>query len=169
MRWIETGVAAVLGGVVALGLALSVADLFMGGPGPAGTVGPAGPVGSAGPQGEAGPAGPSGPAGAAGPVGGPGPQGAVGPQGEAGPAGPKGPQGDAGPAGPGDLGQEAVILVRTSSSCPKGWVPAGQVRLQTAPEYPMTPDQSASNPGITTTETMGWSSVNFFLCVRAGR
>ncbi|GAB1363389.1 hypothetical protein MASR1M32_26250 [Rhodobacter sp.] len=157
---------------MALGLSLLVSDMFTGGPGPAGTVGPAGaagPAGAPGPQGETGPAGPAGPVGEAGPAGA---VGAAGPQGEAGPAGPAGPEGAAGeigPSGAGDLGQGAVILVRTSTSCPKGWVPAGQIRLQTAPEYPLTPDQSASNPGITTTETMGWSNVNFFLCVRAGR
>jgi len=168
MRWIETGGAAVLGGLVALGLSLFASDLFVGGSGPTGMAGPAGPEG---PPGVAGPAGPAGPQGEAGPQGAPGPvgpqgaAGAIGPEGDAGPAGETGP---AGPAGAGDLGQGAAILVRTASACPKGWVPAGQVRLQTAPEYPMTPDQTAANPGIFTSETMGWSSVNFYLCVRAG-
>lgn len=166
MSWMQTGVAAVAGGVIALGLSLLVHDHF--GAQPA-LVGPSGPAGAVGPQGAAGPAGapgepgPVGPGGVMGPAG---PAGLVGPQGEPGPAG---PQGEVGPAGAGDLGQSAAILVRNEGACPSGWVSAGEVRLLTSPQYPITPGQSTSNPGISTTETMGWSAVNFYLCVRAGR
>jgi hypothetical protein len=166
MKMIETGVAAVLGGFVALGLSLFASDLFVGGRGDVGPAGVAGPAGAVGPQGAVGPAGEPGPAGGVGPQGLAGPQGVPGEPGPAGETGPAGAVGPAGAAGAGDLGQGAVVLVRSASACPTGWAPVGQVRLQTSPEYPMTPDQTASNPGVFTSETMGWSNVNFFLCAR---
>ena len=160
MRWVETGIAAVLGGVVALGLSLFASDLFTGKPGAdgvAGAAGVAGPAGPAGPQGETGVAGADAAAGA------PGADGEAGPQGESGPQGAPGPQGA---AGAGDLGAGAVVLVRGAGDCPPGWAKGGEVRLLTSPDYTMTADQSPSNPGVFTSQTSGWSDVNFFLCQR---
>ncbi|MDQ2066664.1 hypothetical protein Q9295_09775 [Xinfangfangia sp. CPCC 101601] len=163
MRWLETGLAAVAGGVIALGLSALVHDQFVTAPALMGPSGPVGPAGVAGPQGLAGPAGGLGPQGPVGPAGPQGPAGPVGPEGAEGPAGAMGP------AGAGDLGQDAAILVRNEGACPKGWVSAGQTQLLTSPQYPVTPGQTVSNPGVSSTEVMGWAAVNFYLCVRAGR
>jgi hypothetical protein len=145
-----------LGGALVLGAALLSGDLLRGAPGPQGAAGARGEAGPAGPQGETGPAGVAGASGAAGL------------QGEAGPPGGPGPQGQAGPQGPagtGSLGPEAVVLARTAGGCPSGWTMAGEVRVLTVPSYPRSADQSGINPGIFTSSTAGWQSVNFFLCI----
>jgi Collagen triple helix repeat (20 copies) len=126
-----------------------------------------GPVGAAGVEGAAGVAGPAGPVGDAGPAGPQGEAGAVGPAGAAGPAGGAGPAGPQGVAGPGDIGADAVLLVRVAGGCPTGWAAGGQVQMMTSPDYAVTGEQSATNPGITTSATAGWSNVNFFVCTRA--
>lgn len=158
-----------IGGVVVLAAAMLATDMLRGGPGPEGAVGPAGatgPAGAAGPQGAPGPVGPVGPLGAIGPAGpqgvaGPvGPQGGVGPQGEVGPAGPQGV------AGAGDLGPEAVLLVRSTAGCPEGWQPGGAVVINTSPDYATSPDQTRSNPGIMTSATAGFANVNYFVCLQ---
>jgi hypothetical protein len=69
-------------------------------------------------------------------------------------------------AGAGDLGAGAVILVRQSTACPLGWTAGGEVRILTSPAYALTPEQSQSNAGVFTSETMDWANVNFFLCTR---
>jgi hypothetical protein len=112
-------------------------------------------------------AGASGAAGVPGPVGGTGPAGPQGVAGEVGPTGSIGPAGTAGqqgPAGLPDAGPGAIILTRSPDACPVGWSSAGQVRVLASPEYPMTGDQTGTNPGISTTSTIDWSNVNFFLC-----
>lgn len=100
-------------------------------------------------------------AGVAGPAGAVGPAGQAGPAGAAGEAGPAGPQG---PAGLPDPGPGLVILTRSPNVCPAGWTAQGQVRVLASPDYPMTADQTATNPGVFTTSTADWANVNFFLC-----
>jgi hypothetical protein len=168
----------ILGGAIVLVLSMlagvdrqSVAGVA-GAAGPAGAIGPAGPPGADGAPGAPGPEGPAGPQGVAGPQGPAGPEGAVGQQGEVGPAGAAGapgPQGEPGPqgaTGAGDLGPGAVILVRQATACPLGWSAGGEVRLLTSPAYARTSDQTESNAGVFTSETMDWANVNFFLCTR---
>ena len=75
--------------------------------------------------------------------------------------------GSAGAAGPEDIGANAVLLVREAAACPAGWVPGGQVRILTSPDYALSGEQTGSNPGVMTTSTMDWSNVNFFLCARS--
>ena len=123
-------------------------------------------------QGEAGPAGAQGPAGNTGPAGPVGATGLAGLQGVAGQdgtiVGPPGPQGETGPAGPAganNLGNGAIILARSAAECPAGWVPGGRVGLITSPEYALGTGQKWGNPGITTSATAGFASVQFFLCV----
>ncbi len=136
----------ILGGAIVLSGALLLApDNFRG---PAGAEAAAGVAGPAGAQGEAGP------------------QGVAGADGMAGVAGASGEAGPQGPAGPGDLGADAVILVRGSASCPAGWVAGGQVMMLTSPEFPVSTEQSLSNPGVNSSATIDWSNVNFFLCTR---
>jgi len=147
--------AALLGGIagaVVVALALLAGGLLRGGPGPAG------PVGMQGPAGMQGIAGPEGGRGAAGPAG------AQGPAGRAGATGPAGPQGV---AGAGDPGPAEVLLVREPGACPGGWTAGGAVALNTSPDYALAPGQARSNPGITTSATMGFATVIFHLCTRA--
>ena len=171
MSRIESALFGGVAGAAVLGIAL-LTGLFSGASGPDGPEGPAGVQGAIGPRGEAGPAGPSGPAGPegtqcpAGPSGPGGPQGEPGPQGAVGPAGPQGEPGPQGSAGAGDLGADAVILVKGSAACPEGWVAGGQVRLLTSPDYVMGGEQTPTNPGVMTTSTMDWANVNYFLCTK---
>jgi Collagen triple helix repeat (20 copies) len=134
----------ILGGVVvSLGALALAPDAFRG---PTGAEGVAGVAGPAGPQGEAGL------------------QGAAGADGVEGVAG---APGEAGPAGAGDLGAEAVVLVRGAGACPAGWVAGGQVMMLTSPDYAVSGEQTLSNPGVSSSATIDWSNVNFFVCTRA--
>lgn len=170
MSKVQSAAFGVVGGAAAFALAaLFAGDLLRGAPGPEGPPGPAGAVGPSGPQGEAGvqgPAGPQGPIGPAGPQGVEGVAGPAGPQGEMGPPGETGPAGPQGVAGAGDLGGEAVILVRGAGGCPAGWVNGGEVVLNTSPDYATGTGQERSNPGIMTSATAGFANVNFFLCLQ---
>ncbi|MBK6466990.1 MAG: hypothetical protein IPF96_09075 [Rhodobacter sp.] len=89
--------------------------------------------------------------------------GAPGADGEAGPQGESGPQGARVRRAARDRRRG---LVRGAGDCPPGWAKGGEVRLLTSPDYTMTADQSPSNPGVFTSQTSGWSDVNFFLCQR---
>jgi hypothetical protein len=66
----------------------------------------------------------------------------------------------------GDLGPDAVILVRSAGGCPQGWQASGSVALITSGDYPTSAEQVRSNPGIITSATAGSDNVNFFLCTR---
>ncbi len=181
----ETGLYGALGGALVVAIALGIGD-FLRGPagdlgavGAAGEIGPQGPAGAVGPAGEPGAAGDVGPAGEAGPMGEPGPAGEQGPAGEAGPQGAPGEPGLAGAPGiPGPIGPEGpagpavefsagtVLLVKTANSCPKGWTAGGQSMLVTSPDFQLAEGQTESNMGVMTSDTIGWSNVSFFLCVK---
>ncbi|MCB5409828.1 hypothetical protein [Pseudogemmobacter faecipullorum] len=152
MRQITSAVFGAAGGAAVLALAVLLGgDLLRGGPGHAGAHGPAG---------EAGPAGADGAQGEAGP------QGLAGPPGPAGPQGLKGEPGTPGPAGAGDLGPEAVVLVRRPGGCPTGWLSAGEVVLAASPDYVPGVAQERSEPAAVTPATEGFANVNFFLCLQ---
>lgn len=155
MSQITSAVFGAAGGAVVLALAVLLGgDLLRGGPGHAGAHGPAGEPGPAGAQG------------APGADGAEGPQGLQGPEGPQGPQGLKGEPGTPGPAGAGDLGQEAVVLVRRAGGCPTGWLAGGEVVLTTSPDYVPGVAQERSEPAARTPATEGFSNVNFFLCLQ---
>ena len=157
---------AAIGGVAGAGvmlIAVALGGLLDGPQGPQGVPGPAGPAGEAGPQGPQGAIGPEGPQGEVGA------QGVTGPAGPDGAQGPEGPQGETGPRGaaaPGAFGPGVVVLTRGPGDCPEGYAQSGGVNVTTSPDYELGPDQQRSNPGITTSATQGFASVNFFLCLR---
>ncbi len=64
------------------------------------------------------------------------------------------------------FGPGVVVLAQRAADCPAGWRASGTVGLVTSPEYDPVESQERTNPGVMTSATMGFASIQFAVCVK---